>query len=219
MAAIISNLLLDFSKVNKKKILDAGCGPGALLPVLQKHGEVIGLDKSADALKFAQKYAKVRRGDITKLTFKPNLFDVVVCADVLYHTWVDDETKALAEFYRVLKPGGLLIVREPAYNWMRGNEDRGSMTKRRFSKNRLVTLLLGGGFKIRKVSYINFFLFPLVLTRRVITTLGYKQGSSDMQLPPNYINKLLAAFLRVEGKLLKYINLPFGSSLICVAQK
>ncbi|TSC63493.1 MAG: type 11 methyltransferase, partial [Microgenomates group bacterium Gr01-1014_93] len=145
----------------------------------------------------------------------------VVCMDVLYHTWVEDETKALKEFNRVLKKGGLLIIREPAYNWLRGKEDVGSLTKRRFSKGRLWFLVKKSSFKILKMTYANFFLFPVVLLLRIRSSLVPEKigGSSDFALPPRPLNNLLLGFLKIEAKLMKYMPLPFGSSLICVARK
>lgn len=220
MNAINKSFLDEFlPKKEGLKILDAGCGPGATLPLLQKYGNVIGVDLSPEALKYARKRGKVQKGDITKLDFKSGSFDLVVCMDVLYHTWVEDESKALREFFRVLKKGGLLLVREPAYNWMRGNEDRGSLTARRFSKRDLARKLKKAGFRLIKISHANFFLFSLVLAVRILTALGIKKGSSDMVIPPKIINSLFFGALKLEAFLVKYISLPWGSSLVCVAQK
>lgn len=220
MAAINLSLLDTYLKKKKSlKILDAGCGPGAMLPHLQKYGDVVGVDLSNQALKYAKGRGKVMKGSITNLDFKDQAFDLVVCLDVLYHMWVRDETIALNEFHRVLKNGGTLLLREPAYNWMRGNEDRGSLTARRFSKKVLVERLEQSGFRVKKISYANFFLFPLILFVRILTMLGLKRGSSDMSIPPNFINKVLFNVLKLESILMKLFTLPFGSSIICVSRK
>ena len=222
MVAINRSLLNKyFSKRRDLKILDAGCGPGVMLPTLAKYGDVVGVDMSDDALQFAKKRGKVVKGNIMSLKFKDETFDLVICMDVLYHTWVDDETKALKEFNRVLKKGGLLFIREPAYNWLRGKEDVGSLTQRRFSKRRLESLVKKSSFKILKMTYANFFLFPIVLVLRIRSSLSPEktQGSSDFSLPPRLVNEFLLTLLRIESFLMKYITLPFGSSLICVARK
>jgi ubiquinone/menaquinone biosynthesis C-methylase UbiE len=216
MRAINESLLATYlTKKMGRTILDAGCGPGAMLPSLQKFGKTIGIDVSEDALKYARKRGTARKGDIMKLAFKDKSFDAVVCLDVLYHMWVKDEQKALSEFHRVLKKGGILVLREPAYNWMRGNEDRGSMTARRFSKSVMEEKLIESGFTIEKMTYANFFLFPLVLLVR----LTNNTGSSDMAIPHPLINNTLAALLKLESKLMDYVSLPFGSSLVCIARK
>lgn len=222
MVAINESLLGTFLPKRKNaKILDAGCGPGAMLPMLQKYGDVIGVDISDEALKHAKKRGKVIKGDVTNLDFKDNTFDVVLCMDVLYHMWVKDEMEALNELHRVLKKDGILLLREPAYNWLRGNEDRGSLTARRFSRESIRKKITNCGFRIMKLSYANFFLFPFVLIVRLVGSLKPKseQGQSDFSMLPTLINQLFYNVLRVESFLMRFTTLPFGSSLICVATK
>lgn len=212
--------ILDYYLGGKEnlKILDAGCGPGANLPHLKKYGDVIGVDLSKEALKFARERGKVQKGDITKLKFNDNSFDLVVCMDVLYHMWIKDVSLALKEFNRVLKKDGKLLLREPAYNWMRGNEDRGSLTARRFSKREFRMRLEKNGFIIKKLTYVNFFLFPIVLVVRLLTMLGIIKGSSDMTIPTRPVNLMLYNSLKLESFLIRFLNFPFGSSLICLAR-
>ncbi len=221
MKAINKSLLDKYLSKKDLKILDAGCGPGAMLPTLAMYGNVIGIDLSDDALKYARKRGMVQKGNILNLKFADETFDLIVCMDVLYHTWVVNEKKALEEFNRVLKRGGILLIREPAYNWLRGREDVGSLTKRRFSKDRLEFLVKKSSFKILKITYVNFFLFPIVLILRIRSSLSPEniKGSSDFSLPPKFINNLLLCLLKIEAFLIKNIYLPFGSSLICIARK
>ncbi|MDO8619165.1 MAG: class I SAM-dependent methyltransferase [Candidatus Daviesbacteria bacterium] len=225
MKAINKSLLDTYLSKNlaekNLKILDAGCGPGAMLPMLASYGDVIGVDISDEALKYAQMRGKVKKGNILDLDFADETFDLVVCMDVLYHTWVEDEAKALREFNRVLKKGGILLVREPAYNWLRGREDVGSLAKRRFSKMELANLLQKSSFKILKITYANFFLFPIVFILRIRSSLSPNniKGSSDLTIPAPVINIVLFKLLKFEGWLMKFFSLPFGSSLICIARK
>lgn len=221
MRSINRSLLDKYLPRKSLKILDAGCGPGAMLPTLAQYGDVIGVDMSDEALKYAKKCGKVKKGNILNLDFKDETFDLVVCMDVLYHTWVEDETRALKEFNRVFKKGGILLIREPAYNWLRGKEDVGSLTKRRFSKKRLEFLLKEASFKVLKMTYANFFLFPIVLLLRIRSSISPDniKESSDFSLPLAFINSLLFNLLKIEGYLMKFTSLPFGSSLICVARK
>ncbi|EKD94509.1 MAG: methyltransferase type 11 [uncultured bacterium] len=220
MTAInLSFLNTYLSKKRNLKILDAGCGPGVMLPHLKKYGDVLGVDLSDEALKFAKKRGSVKKADITNLKIKDNTYDLIICMDVMYHTWVKDVNKALIEFKRVLKKGGMLLIREPAYNWMRGNEDRGSLTARRFSKDDLEKSLVKNGFKVQKISYVNFFLFPIVFAVRIYGMMTNKKGNSDLSIPNNLVNNLLFLSLNIESYIIKYISLPFGSSLICVSMK
>lgn len=218
---LINLRLLDtyLPKKRNLKILDAGCGPGVMLPHLKKYGDVLGIDLSAEALKFAAKRANVKKADITNTKAKDNAYDLIICMDVMYHTWVKDVNKALLEFRRILKKDGILLIREPAYNWMRGNEDRGSLTARRFSKKDLQKGLRDNKFVVKKISYANFFLFPIVFIVRIFGMIINKNGSSDLSIPNNFVNNLLFLSLKLESNLLRYVSLPFGSSLVCVSIK
>ncbi|OGH14330.1 MAG: hypothetical protein A2687_01740 [Candidatus Levybacteria bacterium RIFCSPHIGHO2_01_FULL_38_26] len=220
MRAINESLLKKYLPENKPlKILDAGCGPGAALVYLSKFGDVVGVDISDDALKFAKKRGKVVKGDVSDLPFKDETFDVVVCLDVLYHKWVDLK-KALSELKRVLKPGGVLLIREPAFDWFKSSEDIASATKHRFTKNE-VKGEFDNSFVIKKITYVNFFLFPFALIKRIPEVVGFKKkrGVSDVQAASPFLNKILLFIFQKEQSLINYVNFPFGTSVICVAQK
>ena len=95
-------------------ILDAGCGSGISLSWLQRYSQpkdVIGIDVSAHAIDFSRGrgHTEVRLGSVTELEFEDEMFDLVVCNDVIQH--VSDDERALRECYRVLKFGGCLLVR------------------------------------------------------------------------------------------------------------
>lgn len=220
--ASINQKLLTKNLPRKKniKILDAGCGPGSALLYLKKFGKVTGVDISDQALRYAEKRAPVIKGDIMNLPFKNESFDLVVCLDVLYHKWVKDEKKAISEFYRVLKKDGFLLLREPAYEWMRGNEDVVGYTRIRFSKKK-VQKILKEHFNIIELTYVNFFLFPLVFLKRLpqIISIRDKQAISDIFELPKSLNNILFSFLKLESMLLSFMRFPFGSSVICLAKK
>ena len=119
--------------------------------MLAKYGSVYGVDQSEKAVMYAKSKniaQEVRLSSITSLPYNDNSFDIVVCLDVLYHAKSgNDNNGGLSEFYRVLRPGGVLIVREPAYNWLRGHQDEIVWTKRRYNKNELVSMLSQAGFE------------------------------------------------------------------------
>lgn len=221
MAEINTNLLQLYApKKSNNKILDAGCGTGSAFYYLKRFGNVVGIDVSDEALRLAKRLGTVRKGDVTKIPFTDNIFDIVVCLDVLYHRWVEDYRKALSEFYRVLKPGGILLIREPAYNWMRGEHDEVDFTKHRFSKKELYRELTGVSFRVKKLTSANFFLFPFVFLRRFIQKTSLKnKPTSDIHAVAPAINTILYYVLKFEAKLLIFLSFPWGSSVIAVAQK
>ena len=220
MAQIQTVLLKKYVTRKQNAILDAGCGTGAAFGFLSKFGNVTGVDVSDEALAFARKLGNVKKSDINSMPFGGNHFDIVTCLDVLYHRWVEDWRLALKEFNRVLKPGGILLIREPAYNWMRGSHDKVDFTKHRFIKDELEQELVKAGFKMKKTSFANFFLFPIVFLKRLPEMIIPRgKAVSDRRSVHPFVDTMLFSILRFEAKLIDVISLPWGSSLICVAQK
>lgn len=223
MATILTRLLSDYiPKGTKRTILDAGCGTGVAFPLLQSFGRVTGVDVSADALRFAKKVGeKTIKASVMNLPFPNESFDVVVSLDVLYHTWVRDYRKAIREYVRVLAPGGILIWREPAFDWLKSGHDLVDFTKRRFRRQQMEESLQHMPVAIKKLSYVNSLLFPLVIAHRLpaILHLEKPQAKSDIGFLHPWLNGVLTYLFSLESHLIAHISFPFGSSVICVAQK
>lgn len=97
-----------------KDVLDAGCGPGIYTSFLLKNGfKVTSIDLSSGMLKEAKKRVpkgRFYRMSVTKLKFPAKRFNGVFCSAVLLHLNDLEAYKAIKEFYRVLRPGGLLFI-------------------------------------------------------------------------------------------------------------
>lgn len=109
------NFGVDFSN---KIILDAGCGDGMALRCLQKECQTTGygIDISGEAIERAiaceqTNQNKYQIGDVRILPFENKMFDIVLCWGVL--PYFDEDYLALSEAFRVLKPGGLLLIVQP----------------------------------------------------------------------------------------------------------
>lgn len=92
-----------------KHILDAGAGDGSLVRQLQSevaHALVRGID-------LAPKSADVEQGDITNLSYASSSFDTAFCAEVIEHLSPEDTARVLRELWRVLMPGGVLVLTTP----------------------------------------------------------------------------------------------------------
>ena len=202
------------------KILDAGCGTGLLAKQLSKIGSTMGVDIASEALRYAKRRKiRVRKASVNNLPFPDNSFNVVVSMDVLYHQRVDD-TRALFEFFRVLKPGGIAIIRVPANKWLHLLHDKHVHTRDRYTKNSLYKKLKSAGFFIVRLSYINSILLPLACIRQSMERLfGLKYNSSGVSKLPVVINTLLKYFLLIENRVFEVIDLPFGLGLIVVVKK
>lgn len=116
-------LLADLALTPGSTGLDVGCGVGLyalwLAETVGLRGRVIGLEPGADRVEAARDLVgkrldpgrlEFREGDATALAFESDSVDWVWCGDVLHH--VLDTDKALAEFRRVVRPGGRVIIKE-----------------------------------------------------------------------------------------------------------
>src|SRR5207248_8255591 len=132
MRAIASDLLASLPLPPAPLILDAGCGTGGNAALLERHGWLVGVDLSDLALDLAagRGHRPLARASVTALPFPDQTFDLVTSFEVLYHRAVGDDVAALGELRRVLRPGGHLLLRLPALDWLRGAHDAAVHTER-----------------------------------------------------------------------------------------
>jgi hypothetical protein len=140
---------------------------------------------------------------------------------VLYHRWVPDEAPALAEARRVLRSGGRLLIRLPAYEWLRSRHDRQVHTRRRYTAPELRAILAAAGFVVERCSYVLSLLFPLPAALRLLERFTPDNGEeSAMGLPRPPINAALKAPMALEAAWLGLGgSFPFGLSVMALAQK
>lgn len=209
-----------FDSARAGRLLDLGCGSGFFIGELQREGysDAYGVDPSPEAVAFgqAQGVRNLVEGHIERTPFSDEYFDVVVCMDVLEHL-VDDQ-KGLSEIARVLKPGGVCIVTVPAYMFLWGVQDEVAHHFRRYTLRTLATLVrTSGQFEQRRATYFNTFLFPVVVVVRLASRWGFlHERESDFDLNTPLINHILFIVVSVERFVLRYINFPFGVSLVMV---
>lgn len=203
------------------RILDAGCGTGAAMRYLEPFGTVTGCDLSALALHYCRKRGLSRLGQATIvcLPFADECFDLVTSFDVLYHRAVGDHSRALEEFRRVLKPGGHLFLRLPAYDWLRGRHDEAIHTAHRFTVPEVRQVLASANFRVEKLSYANTLLFPLALGKRIAERAAPTKAGSDIHPNPPWQDRMLARFLYAEAHWLSRHTLPFGLTVVGIGKK
>jgi len=204
-------------------LLDAGCGTGGALLQLQHYGAVTGFDFSPLAVAFCRQrgLAAIVQASVTDVPFASGRFDAVTSFEVLYHADVPDDVGAIREFGRVLRPGGVLLLRLPAFEWLRSSHDAMVHTRHRYTREEVRRKLTAAGLEPLRVSYANTLLFPLVVGVRLLQRLlGRAEAkASDVQETSPLMNRALLAVLAVEGALLSCTDLPIGLSVLAIARK
>jgi SAM-dependent methyltransferase len=205
------------------RILDAGCGTGGTTVELSRFGQVVGIDLAWEALEPAgdRGLTRLARASIERLPFRTASFDAVTSFEVVYHLGVSSDMCALEEIRRVLKPGGLFLLRVPAHDWLRGEHDRLVHTRHRYSRAEVRRKLEDAAFKVEQLSWANTVLFPPAVAKRLIErfTLDSAGGEPDLWQPPGVINALLESAVAVESLAIpRRLPLPFGLSVLAVAR-
>lgn len=206
------------------RILDAGCGTGGTLAMMDGLGRRFGIDFHPLAVRHAARRGLVRlcRGSVTALPYRGGSFDLIVSLDVLYHRGVESDLEALREFLRCLKPGGAVVLNLPAFESLRSSHDMAIHTARRYRRGQLERLIREAGLVPERITYWNTILFPglaaVRLLRRRRNGCDQAPGSDVSALHP-VLNTALGLILEAERRWLRIGSLPFGLSLLAVARK
>lgn len=205
-------------------ILDAGCGTGANLQLLQAHGHAIGVDISEEAIAFcrARGIPKERAlmASITELPFPKDYFDLAVSFDVICN--IPNDGQAFCELGRVVKPGGRLITQLPAHQWLWSTHDVAVGHQRRYSARDLRMKAEQAGFAVERLTHTNALFFPLMAAQRIARRHELNNGHvrSDLTTPlPTWINNMLSALAVAEMRTISHLDSPIGLSILVVARK
>lgn len=204
-------------------VLDAGCGTGGMILRLREQQpgwRWSGIDFMPIACELARKRCgpgtDIREASITALPFAEDSFDVVMSADVLCQ--VSDYDVAVKEFFRVLKPGGVVAINVPAYMWMWSYHDDACESKHRFNRPEMDGLLRVAGFGERWVTHVNALPFPLVWAKRKL--FSSEKDVSDMKDYPAPVDAMFRGMMAVEHAWLRAGGKwAWGSSVLALARK
>jgi SAM-dependent methyltransferase len=202
------------------RVLDVGSADGPSVEWLKGRGVRTALDLDPRGL---------RRGDVCgsalALPFADQSFDVVAAFDVIEH--VPSEDAILSELARVLRPGGRLLVSVPAYQWAWSGHDVANGHHRRYTRPRAVAAVRRAGLDVRRSTYAFTSVFPMFaaerLGRRMLRSFRPRtSGVQDVAPLPEVspvLDRLLTRLGRVDERLLRKRDLPFGSSVLVAATK
>ncbi|WP_436909285.1 class I SAM-dependent methyltransferase [Halosimplex marinum] len=124
-AALVESLAADLP--GDARVLDAGCGGGrAVLEALASEYDAVGVDLSPEQLALARERAPaaaLARGDLTRLPITDGAVDAVTALHSVIHVPREHHERAFAEFARVLRPGGHLLLTTGVGEWEGRNDD------------------------------------------------------------------------------------------------
>jgi SAM-dependent methyltransferase len=210
-----------------RRILDLGCGPGGMRPMMSRFGAVFSTDFSPEALRFcaAQKIGHLCCAGAVDLPFQDNVFDIALALDVIEH--VQDDVAVLREVRRVLKPDGVALITVPAFQFLWGRQDVVSHHLRRYTAGTLENTARQAGLEIAHGSYFNTVLFPMVAGVRLLArcrnalgaTPAPASGSDFDSYNPDWLNAILERAFRMERRFVPHCRLPFGISALIVAKR
>ena len=212
-------------------VLDIGCGAGNMIHHLARYGRVKGVDVDARPVAMAQARGyDVRQGDVTRaIPFPDASFDLVTALDVIEH--VDADEAILREAYRVTRPRGILAISTPAFQWLWSYNDEINGHKHRYAPRELCERVERAGFRVRRMTFGFFLVFPmsapLILLRnwlgakKELRSQHLSQDEYQVEMEPvsPWLNTILRGVGRVEAALVSRVDLPIGTSLMCVAEK
>ncbi len=198
---------------------------------LSRYGQVRGVDVDPRPVAMAQSRGyQVQVGDPTRgLTFPDNSFDLVTALDVIEH--MDDDRALLREAYRVLRPQGLVVITTPAFQWLWSHNDVLNGHRRRYTPGGLRQEAEQAGFRVRRLTFSFFFVFPLsaplLLLRNLrgskpnLSSHHFEQDAYQVEMEPvaPWLNRILRGVGRLEAAMVKHVNLPIGTSLMCIAER
>ena len=212
-------------------VLDIGCGAGNMIHHLARYGRVKGIEVDARPVAMAQQRGyDVRQGDATRaIPFPDASFDLVTALDVIEH--VDADEAILREAYRVARPRATLAISVPAFQWLWSYNDVINGHKHRYTPRELRARVERAGFRVKRVTFGFFMVFPLSAPLILLRNRTGKQHQLrshhiqadeyqvEMEPTAPLVNTILRGVGRVEAALIAKMNLPIGTSLMCVAEK
>ena len=198
------------------RVLEVGCGIGNMTEQLAKGRRVLATDIQNNYLKQArQKLGKHKNIQFRQMnfekpisitkSFKPN---TIVCVNVLEH--IQGDVRFLTECFRMLPPGGKLLIFVPALQFLFGSMDAQYGHFRRYSKSELESKMKESGFMIPGVRYLN-----------LLGIFGWWWNGKILKKSIVPLGQILIydQIIRWVAHFEKWLPKPIGLSLFCAGEK
>jgi 2-polyprenyl-3-methyl-5-hydroxy-6-metoxy-1,4-benzoquinol methylase len=201
----------------RQSILDVGCGDGLFFPRLAKFGQVEGVEPDASLVSDDG----LLRGHIHVAPFDARFqpgrsYSLILMLDVLEH--LPDADEALRHAATLLEPGGRLLVTVPAFMLLWTSHDVLNYHVTRYTRRRLTAAMRRAGFEVRAARYLFQWTALAKLVLHLIETVAGGRPTPP-RIPPAWLNRTLHRVSRLEYRVLRRCPVPFGSSLMVIAEK
>ena len=227
---LLKKIIYKYSKEFKKpKYLEIGCGTGTFIRALAQNGtmEITGSEIYLNGLLYA-KSKKLPNVEFIQFDASmgvlPGKFDIVAAFDVLEH--IDDDVSAISNVAQMINDGGYFVITVPQHMFLWSRLDEIVKHKRRYSRKEMITKIKQQGFSIRYSSSFLFVLFPLMLVSRIMDrTKKNDESASTAELENRVtfskpLNWIFDNLMKIDEALISLgVSLPFGGSLLVIAQK
>jgi len=229
MRAVAEDLLAGTGLPTSGRLLDAGCGSGQTMAWFRARWpgwSSAGLDVARDGLAAARAAGEhlLACASVLDLPYPDGHFDAVITLDVLQHLPLNGgDRRALREFRRVLRPGGILFVRTNAQA-LPYTEDDLAADFHRYRPRELRDKLSGAGFIVQRLSRLNGLLGLAEIPREVRASrrgsnATYHGIMAEPRAESPVGRALKIGWLRVEGALVRIgVPLPAGRTIVAVCR-
>jgi glycosyltransferase involved in cell wall biosynthesis len=199
-----------------RRVLETGSGIGNITKFLLDRDLIIATDVETKYLTLLKNtFGKYKKFMIEQLDiagpevkrYQSYHIDSVICFNVLEH--IEQDEKPLKKIFELLEPGGRLLLLVPSHPWLYGSLDEHLGHQRRYGKKELRNKLETAGFRViflkhfNRIGILGWFLDSRILRRKRLPLFQLR------------IYNLFVPLFKLE----KFFPLPFGTSLLAVAEK
>ncbi len=202
------------------RFLDMGCGPGVCSSRIPLPIRIVLLDIRPLALSYCVSNPHGRIcGDAKAAPFQGGIFDIVICSDLLHQRDVEDPRRVVNEAFRLCRPGGVILLVEPAFPCLFGPHDEVENGCRRYTTGALLDLFADGSVTVLRRTYLHLLMFvPAFLVRRMLGR-HVTQKNTDLALGNNLTNTISYWLESAERWIGRYLRLPFGTSAALLVRR